>query len=135
MARAFTAVVIAILMANPFCCCAAGHGSTGAKADSSPATSGHSCCQSRKATSEKKSDAPDSDHHECQCAKNQRLTGDSSLLKAPAPLCAALPALLPTFPESDCWTDRDLSILRPEIPDHPPPNGLSFSVLYGVYRC
>ncbi len=142
MARALTGIVIALLLANPFCCCAAGFALAGAGSGNGPvdAPAKRSCChQARTASDTETSPSPVDNVPKapCQCSRFQRIQGPQGVAKFSPPGEQVKP---PPFisVENNFPTPRALLVESPcaSAGRHPPPAaGTSLTILYGVFRC
>jgi len=123
LAKNIITVLLALLLANPACCCALkGCGSN----DDAPV---RSCCSGPSDDQNGDQDSPDDDH-KCMCSVNKQFTEqaaidlpDSHLASLPVPTVIILPvdALEPP-----------LVIDLPQAIHDPP--GVSLRVLYSVFR-
>lgn len=134
MARAITALVIALLMANPLCCCVA------SLAQESGGTSpvAHSCCQKAKEASEAEKSPATTDEPEdfsCNCAQTRRILTNAAPLKlAPPEIEGNVPSFVPA--EEFGWSDRPLLSRSISAFGTGPPKlmgQLSLTILYGVF--
>lgn len=122
LARYITTFILALLLANPACCCAfAGNGTP----DEAPT---HSCCAGGS-NSETDEDAP-SDRHNCSCSINKQYT-EHGEAKFSSPDFPILPAPVVVFVDVD--PIQSVFIVDKPQAKRPPP-GPALRVLYSVFR-
>ena len=135
MARGIIGVVVALLIGNPFCCCAIGL----TLEKSSSKAPRHSCCQGKSDTDAGgQSSEPSSEHSgiPCRCGKNDRALALEKVAKPFPPEAQLVPAI--------SFTGQVIRLPRPSpsvpLQGHydPPWPGAGFSslqILFGVFRC
>lgn len=134
MARAITALVIALLMANPLCCCVAGLVQESAESSSVV----QSCCQKAREASEAENSPASPNEPEgfsCNCAQTRRILTNAAPLKlAPPEFEGTLPGFAPAeeFGRSDKpLVSRSISAFGTGPPKLM--GQLSLTILYGVF--
>ena len=131
MIRGIVAITLALLIGNPFCCCALG------LVDPTPEKAVHACCQGKAADLPATSpDSDDPDRLPCGCAVQDLALAADKAPRPVAPLSQPVPAML--RPEAANPLPRPEWTI-PAARDHGPPGGrsgtISFRILYGVFRC
>lgn len=132
MVRIFTACLLAIVMANPLCCCADPLDLEATSQETAP----RSCCAKNPAPADTRApEAPDSSV--CQCARTPRAFSAQGSVEAPTPGSQPVPPpweRASFFDSTDLWRPSACQRVIASKPP-PPPGSPSLNILYGVFRC
>ena len=124
LAKNIVTLVLALLLANPACCCALGGTCSLEQAEKAPV---RSCC-SNSSEDEENNDAPS--EHECMCSLNKQYT-EHGQFSLPGPDFSLLPEPSIVFIDVDPLAPDRITYL-PRSKRLPP--GPALRILFSVFR-